>query len=208
MADTEEPVVVRWFTPIKRFQRLIGKSPGGGYYPGGPYTILQFVGAAAVVVLGEATVGVWGRFGWITDNAAILVVAVTVLFALGFVKSGGRNPVAAGVAIGAALAAPANGEYNGHRIRTPRPVTVRHRINALTVDPQEIVDALEADPAALAARKEAVPASEEEAEAPAKQVTPPAAPTPPTTPAPVPPVPRATAMTSVQRMLANLEKAS
>lgn len=123
------PEVLRWYTSGRRLQRLIGKAPGGGYYPGGPYTITQVVGGCTVLVALTLTKGVWGTGNWLLDTALIPVgLAVATLFGLKLVKPGGRNPLSAGFALVGALVAPRHGRHNGKALRLGRPHRVHHHI--------------------------------------------------------------------------------
>lgn len=140
MATTDTPPqpqeVLRWYTRARRIPRLIGKAPGGGHYPGGPYTLTQAAGAAVVLLGGQATMSIWGRFGFWGNNGALVVAVVLTLVALRFVKPGGRDPVTAAMAMLALTGAPTWGKQGGRPVRggAPRPVLVRHRINARVPD--------------------------------------------------------------------------
>lgn len=131
MAETTEvrPEVLRWYTSGRRLQRLIGKAPGGGYYPGGPYTITQVVGACSVLVVLSLTKSIWGTGNWLLDTALLpLGLSVATLFGLKLVKPGGRNPLSAGFALLGALVSPRHGRHNGKALRLPRPHQVHHHI--------------------------------------------------------------------------------
>lgn len=128
-------LTLQWYTRARRLPRLIGKVPGGHDIPGGPYTITQAVGTAVVVVIGYATTGIWGTDKGLVNYGILFVVALVTLIGLRFVKSTGRNPVAAGVSLVGAFASPGQGTYRGRAIRTPRPHGVHHRIVAC-VPPQ------------------------------------------------------------------------
>lgn len=130
--STAEPLeVLRWYTRARKIPRFVGKAPGGGRYPGGPYTITQAVGAAAVLIAGQQTMSVWGRFG-VLPNLAILAVAVAAtLFGLKLVKPSGRDPVSALLALMAVTTSNRWGHHGERKIITRTPHAVRHRVNAL-----------------------------------------------------------------------------
>lgn len=129
--DTNEPgEVLRWYTRARKIPRFVGKAPGGGRYPGGPYTITQAVGGSAVLMIGQQTMGVWGHFG-LLPNLLILAVAVTgTLFGLRLVKPGGRDPVSAAVALVGVSTCGRWGRQAGRKLAPSRPHQVRHRVNA------------------------------------------------------------------------------
>lgn len=130
--NAEQPEVLRWYTPARRLQRLVGKAPGGGYYPGGPYPITAIFGAGVVLLVLTLTKDlIWSTGDWLTDSVLIPgVSALVVLFALKKVKPGGRNPLSAGWAFCSAVTSPSYGRYRGRALRSGRPRRVRHRINA------------------------------------------------------------------------------
>ena len=76
------PEVRRWDTPARRLQRLVGKAPGGGYYPGGPYPITAIFGAGVVLLVLTLTKDlIWSTGDWLTDSVLIPgVSALVVLF--------------------------------------------------------------------------------------------------------------------------------
>lgn len=128
--------VLRWYTRARRIPRLIGKAPGGGHYPGGPYTLTQAGGAAVVLLGGQATMDIWGRFGFWGNNLGLLAATALTLFALRFVKPGGRDPVSAAMAVLRLASGPVWGRHLGRAVSagSRRPVRVRHRINARVPD--------------------------------------------------------------------------
>lgn len=141
--DTPPPQeVLRWYTRARRIPRLIGKAPGGGHYPGGPYTLTQAGGAAVVLLGGQATMDLWGRFGFWGNNIGLAIATVLTLVGLRFVKPGGRDPVTAAVAVLRLLHGPRWGRQCGKPVcgGAKRPVLVRHRINARIPSRPELSD--------------------------------------------------------------------
>lgn len=126
---TTPPDVLRWYTLGRRLQRMIGKAPGGGHYPGGPYTMVQATGAAVVCILGAVTMRFWGQW-WsgLTSYAILFTLTLGTLFALRLVKSGGRNPLSALFGVVTVLSGPRHGRYAGRSVKARRAHQVRHHI--------------------------------------------------------------------------------
>lgn len=152
MSDVQ---TLRWYTRARKLPRLIGKLPGGGQIIGGPYTPVQFVGAAAVIVVGNKTMGLWGMWSGLVNYVILGVAAIATLFGLGLVKSTGRNPLTAGFSLASALVAPRLGRYRGKAVKMPKP----HRVSSRVVCPVrdsgaptlEVVTAQEHDEPVVAA---------------------------------------------------------
>lgn len=116
---------VQWYTPTRRIPQFVGKPPGGGSYPGGPYTVPQVVGGAAVFVVGMRTQDLWGQGTWLVNQGILLALTIATVVALKFVKPGGRSPLMAGpAAVNATIGAP-HGTYRGRKITPPKPTHVR-----------------------------------------------------------------------------------
>ena len=138
-AQTAPQALTRWYTPGRRLQKMIGSPPGGGRYPGGPYTVTQFVGAASFLTVGILTQALWGQWSWLINNGLLVGATLVVLFALRFVKPDGRNPLLVMSATSAALRQPKYGTYRGRPVKIPAVQHARHcRINVLL--PTEIAD--------------------------------------------------------------------
>lgn len=183
--ETRPSPVLRWYTAARRIPKLIGKAPGGGTWPGGPYTLVQFVGAAAVFGVLSLTERWWGSGAWIQDKGVAAGAGLAVLFLLRFVKPGPRNPVEATVGVVAAASAPRWGTHAGTTVTAGQQVRrSRGRVNVYTAPRAATAPA----PAAQAAPDATVP-------------TGPAEVTPAATP---PPAEAAAALSGVQRMLAQI----
>lgn len=142
------PDVLRWYTLGRRLQRMIGKAPGGGHYPGGPYTMVQATGAAVVCIVGAFTMRFWGQW-WsgLTSYAILFTLTLGTLFALRLVKSGGRNPLSALFGVVSVLSGPRHGRYAGRSVKARRAHQVRHHVIIATPRP----DPAAAQPAPLVA---------------------------------------------------------
>jgi len=159
MSDVQ---TLRWYTRARKLPRLIGKLPGGGQIIGGPYTPVQFVGAAAVIVVGNKTMGLWGMWSGLVNYVILGVAAIATLFGLGLVKSTGRNPLTAGFSLASALVAPRLGRYRGKAVKMPKP----HRVSSRVVCPVRASGAPTLEVAAVTAQEHdepvvAAPAHEE-----------------------------------------------
>ena len=119
-----------WYTKGRRIPTLIGKDVSGRRIPGGPYTGLQAVTAAAVPALLWSTRGLWAA-----DMAGLAMVAVLVGVTVAAVKLVGkvdfasRNPL---LLLGGYLrqtSRPAAGTLAGRRLTEPKP----HRV-ACTIE--------------------------------------------------------------------------
>lgn len=140
MSEDTTTDVLRWYTLGRRLQRMIGKAPGGGHYPGGPYTMVQATGAAVVCIVGAVTMRFWGRW-WngLTSYAVLFTLTLATLFALRLVKAGGRNPLSALSGVVSVLSGPQHGRYAGRSVKARRSHTVRHHILVATPCPAPTV---------------------------------------------------------------------
>ena len=142
--------VMRWFTGARNIQLLIGKPPGGGTYPGGPYTVTQVLGAAGFFLVAQITQPVWGMWSWLVNNVILAIGTLAVLFGLRVVKPGGRNPVMAATSILAAATASTTPRFGGKPIQYRRPYQVRNAQIRVLLDPLPTT----AEPAVAPARPE------------------------------------------------------
>lgn len=109
--------VGRCYTKARRHPTVVGRWPGGGRMPGGPYTVQQLVVMGASFGLLYVTRGLWGVF-WVVD----VVVLVVVPFALGMVVRrihvDGRSPLAVAASLAVACMAPGQGRMAGRPLQT------------------------------------------------------------------------------------------
>lgn len=125
------PEVVKWFTRARRFPQLIGRTPDGARIPGGPYTVTQVVGAGIVLFAGTRTMSLWARYGLLSNAMILLSVAFAVVWGLGRIPVGSRNPLSVSTGLLRALSTPPTGRVGGRPVRLRRPHQVRHRIVVL-----------------------------------------------------------------------------
>ena len=136
----DQPTVerVKWFTLARKFPQLIGRTPDGARIPGGPYTITQAVGGLIVLVGGYYSMGLWANFGVLGNYTLLLALTGAVIFGLGRIPLGARNPAAIGMGAFRAVAAPQRGRLRGRPVRIRRPRQLTHRVvicTALTPSP-------------------------------------------------------------------------
>ena len=129
------PEVMKWFTRARRFPQLIGRTPDGARIPGGPYTVTQVVGAGAVLFLGTQTMGLWAHYGLLSNAFILATVTFAVVFGLGKIPVGSRNPLSVFSGALRALSAPPTGRLAGRPVRLRRPHQVRHQLVTLLPTP-------------------------------------------------------------------------
>lgn len=120
--------VMRQYTRGLRIPALIGKLSGGWRIPGGPYTTVQFVGGASVVVMGASMSKHWARFDVPVNIALGLLVPLAVVFVLGLIKPGGRGPLSMLGGVVVVLTRPSGGSHQGRALRLHAPRRLRQRL--------------------------------------------------------------------------------
>lgn len=129
------PEVMKWFTRARRFPQLIGRTPDGARIPGGPYTVTQVVGAGAVLFVGTRTMGLWAHYGLLSNAVILASVTFAIVFGLGKIPVGSRNPLSVSSGALRALSAPPTGRVAGRPVRLRRPHQVRHQLVTLLPAP-------------------------------------------------------------------------
>ena len=124
---TETTDVVRFYTRGRRIPLMFGRFPDGTRIWGGPYTSVQFMGAAATLLVLWLTMPLWGRFGAI-DFGVLLGVPFAVTVALRKAQLGGRSPRSVLAGLASAYVQPSNGRLRGRALPTPRHRSVRSTI--------------------------------------------------------------------------------
>ena len=156
-----------WYTKGRRIPTLIGKDVSGRRIPGGPYTGLQAVTAAAVPALLWSTRSLWAaEMAGLAMFAVLVGVTVAAVKLVGKVDFASRNPLlllggylrqtgrpAAGTLAGRKLAEPkphrATGTVNVAHIPRDEPSTATHRSAAAVTAPATATDGpAAAEPAA------------------------------------------------------------
>jgi len=134
---SEQPTIerVKWFTLARKFPQLIGRTPDGARIPGGPYTITQAIGGLVVLVVGYYSMGLWANFGVLGNYVVLLSLTGAVVFGLGRIPLGSRNPAAIGMGAFRALSAPPRGRVRGRAVRIRRPRKLSQRVVICTTIP-------------------------------------------------------------------------
>lgn len=125
----------KWYTRARRFPQLIGKTTDGRPLPGGPYTYTQVIAGVSVLVVGYKSMWLWGQFGWVTNSVLLIGVTIGLVFLLGKLPIGSRNPL--NIAAGAlhAFSCPHLGKVAGEPLRPRPPQTCRGKVVALETMP-------------------------------------------------------------------------
>ncbi|MEV8099123.1 hypothetical protein [Kitasatospora sp. NPDC085879] len=133
MSSTGDDVLIgRSYTRARRSPLVIGKLPGAGRLPGGPYTITQIVTMVLVFVVLIITKAVWAHFG---PGNVLVMIAVPwgLAFALRYARMDGRDPARALLGVFTYASTPRAGRLAGRPVRLRRPTLLDTRI---TVTPQ------------------------------------------------------------------------
>lgn len=117
MSNQEHVQVGRFYTAARKFQQLIGVTPGpaGEAIPGGPYTLTQFIAGFVTVVVGFITRPLWTQ-DIITDVLFIVGAAVGITYGLGRMPGSRRsiiNLINCSVAL---FFRPRTGKYRGQKL--------------------------------------------------------------------------------------------
>ena len=120
--------VVRWYTRARRFPQLIGRTPDGARIPGGPYTITQVATAGVLMLIALKTTSLWAHYGLLANGLLLAGVVYGVVFLLGKIPLGSRNPLAIAAGAWRALTSPSTGRLGGRPVRLRGPHRVQHRM--------------------------------------------------------------------------------
>ncbi|MFI1258943.1 hypothetical protein ACH4U6_34925 [Streptomyces netropsis] len=120
MSDLDEELIGHSYTRARRHPLVIGKLPGAGRLPGGPYTITQVVTMVATFGLLVMTRQLWAHFGM--GNFLVLIALPWGLaWVLRYARMDGRDPARALRSLLIYSSAPADGRLSGRPQRTARP---------------------------------------------------------------------------------------
>ncbi|MGL5823589.1 MAG: hypothetical protein ACRCYU_01825 [Nocardioides sp.] len=135
------PDIVKWYTRARRFPQLIGRTTDGARIPFGPYTVTQAVGGGLILVVGLNTMGLWARFGLLGNILMLGTVTWSVVWLLGRIPVGSRNPLSVATGIAHAIGAPATGRLGGRAVRIRRPHQLRHTVVLTLTDTTPVASA-------------------------------------------------------------------
>ncbi|MEV4506649.1 hypothetical protein [Streptomyces klenkii] len=165
MSDLDEELIGHSYTRARKHPLVIGKLPGAGRLPGGPYTITQIVTMVATFGLLVMTRDLWAHFGM--GNFLVLIVLPWGLaWVLRYARMDGRDPARALRSLLIYSSAPAGGRLSGRPQRTARPrlASGTCTIHLRTLDPapaEQPAAAVQPDlqPAVARRRPEASPSA-------------------------------------------------
>ncbi|MFJ8073887.1 hypothetical protein ACIQ7Q_08130 [Streptomyces sp. NPDC096176] len=141
-ASEEGVLVGRSYTRARKHPLVIGKLPGGGRIPGGPYTITQIVTMVVVFVLLLALRDLWAVFG--LGNAFIMIaVPWGLAWMARYARMDGRDPARALLGLITYGTAPPGGRLGGRPQRPFRTklVTGQVTIRLRPPNPAQAADA-------------------------------------------------------------------
>lgn len=124
MSASEEDLIGHSYTRARKHPLVIGKLPGAGRIPGGPYTITQIV--TMVVVFGSLalTQALWAHFG-LANILIMIALPWGLAWVLRYARIDGRDPARALRSLLIYASAPAGGRLAGRPQRQSRPHLTR-----------------------------------------------------------------------------------
>lgn len=120
MSADDEQLIGRSYTRARRHPLVIGKLPGAGRLPGGPYTITQIVTMVVMFLLLVITRQLWARFG-VIDILVLAALPWGTAWALRYARLDGRDPARALRSLLVYASSPAGGRLAGSPQRQRRP---------------------------------------------------------------------------------------
>ncbi|MEU6346575.1 hypothetical protein ABZ883_37150 [Streptomyces sp. NPDC046977] len=132
MSASEEDLVGRSYTRARKHPLVIGKLPGAGRLPGGPYTITQIVTMVVVFGLLAITQALWAHFG-LANILIMIALPWGLAWVLRYARIDGRDPARALRSLLIYASAPGGGRLAGRPQRHPRPQLSRTTATVRTV---------------------------------------------------------------------------
>ncbi|MCI0686152.1 MAG: hypothetical protein L0Y54_02780 [Sporichthyaceae bacterium] len=124
-------VVGHCYTKARRFPLVIGKLPGGGRIPGGPYSLHQIGAMVLAALVLKQTSPLWAHFGPL-NLVVFIAVPYGLAFALRHARVDGRSPIWAAVGWLSYLSAPRGGRLRG---RPLRPIRTQRQVGRFRFGP-------------------------------------------------------------------------
>ncbi|MGW1496356.1 hypothetical protein [Streptomyces sp. NPDC002402] len=195
MSASEEDLVGHSYTRARKHPLVIGKLPGAGRLPGGPYTITQIVTMVVAFGLLAVTQALWAHFG-LANILIMIALPWGLAWVLRYARIDGRDPARAVRSLLIYASAPAGGRLAGRPQRHPRPQLSRTTTTVRTAgDRGPDGPAPAPQPAQVAAAPQARPAAAAASSARPASTASPAQPWPP----------RPSGRSQLHRLLASLE---
>ncbi|MFE3166743.1 hypothetical protein [Streptomyces sp. NPDC059224] len=155
MSASEEELIGRSYTRARRHPLVIGKLPGAGRLPGGPYTITQVMTMVITFGLLVMTRGLWAHFGAM-NFVLMVLVPWGLAWVLRYARLDGRDPARAVRSLFIYSSTPAQGRLAGKPQRATRPrlasVTCTVRVRSAERPPPASGFVRVAKPASVPAR--------------------------------------------------------
>lgn len=120
MSASEEELTGHSYTRARKHPLVIGKLPGAGRLPGGPYTITQVMTMVITFGLLVMTRGLWAHFGAMNFILMVLV-PWGLAWVLRYARLDGRDPARAVRSLLIYSSTPAQGRLAGRPQRATRP---------------------------------------------------------------------------------------
>lgn len=118
--SASEELVGHSYTRARKHPLVVGKLPGAGRLPGGPYTITQIVTMVVAFGLLVVTREVWAHFG-VMNFLIMIAFPWGLAWVLRYARMDGRDPARALRSLFTYSSAPAEGRLSGRPQRTTRP---------------------------------------------------------------------------------------
>lgn len=120
MSASEEELIGHSYTRARKHPLVIGKLPGAGRLPGGPYTITQVMTMVITFGLLVMTRGLWAHFGAMNFLLMVLIPG-GLAWVLRYARLDGRDPARAVRSLLIYSSTPAQGRLAGKPQRVARP---------------------------------------------------------------------------------------